>query len=170
MIIRKIEENTMQICLSKDDLLQNNINYHSLLSNSSESQNFFLNILNFIEKEFQFHTKNYDFCIETFFLSDSTILLTIIRKEKNTHKTLKLKPKRKYLDSNIYVFNCFDDFYEYYKTIYTNPLYSKSLYYFNNSFFYIKLKNKTLNINILDYAKKSFLPEDLIKNYGINIY
>jgi negative regulator of genetic competence, sporulation and motility len=62
--IKKITENKIRIALDMQDLKEKNIDIHSFMSNSIESQNLFCEILNKAEKEIGFKTKDYKLIIE----------------------------------------------------------------------------------------------------------
>jgi len=63
--IEKITENKIRIILNVQDLEEKNIDLHSFMSNSIESQDLFYDMLNKAEKEIGFETKNYKLVIET---------------------------------------------------------------------------------------------------------
>lgn len=60
MKIEKISENKLKIMFSSKELEENNISVHSFLSNSKQSQNFFLAILDIANEDlgFNFSTSN----------------------------------------------------------------------------------------------------------------
>lgn len=64
MQIEKLNENKIRITLNLDDLKENNIDLHSFMSNSIESQDLFYNMLDKAEKEVGFETKDYKLMIE----------------------------------------------------------------------------------------------------------
>lgn len=64
MQIEKITENKIRITLNAQDLEENNIDLHSFMSNSPESQDLFYNVLDKAEKEIGFITKDYKLMIE----------------------------------------------------------------------------------------------------------
>ncbi len=120
MKFEKLNENKIRITLNTQDLIEKNIDFHSFMSNSQESQNLFLAMLDEAEKKVGFVTKDYKIRIEALAMSDGNFILTITRFGKNIDtntKTLnnkKLKIKRKNLDMTskqlIYKFDTFDDF------------------------------------------------------------
>lgn len=64
MRIEKLTENKIRIILSLDDLKENNIDLHSFMSSSLETQDLFYNMLDKAEKEIGFKTKDYKLMIE----------------------------------------------------------------------------------------------------------
>ena len=85
MKIEKLTENKIKITLNIDDLDENNINLHSFMANSFETQDLFYTILDKAEKEVGFITDNYKLMIEALSSSDGTFILTITRlKQEST--------------------------------------------------------------------------------------
>ena len=64
MRIEKITENKIRIILNMQDLQEKNIDLHTFMSNSIESQDLFYDMLDKAEKEIGFETKNYKLMIE----------------------------------------------------------------------------------------------------------
>ncbi len=64
MRIEKITENKIRITLNIQDLKEKNIDLHSFMSNSIESQDLFYDMLDKAEKEIGFETKDYKLMIE----------------------------------------------------------------------------------------------------------
>ena len=120
MKFEKLNENKIRITLNNQDLLDKNIDFHSFMSNSKESQNLFLDMLDEAEKKVGFVTKDYKLRIEALAMSDGNFILTITRFGKNIDnpsknpKNKNLKIKRKNLDLTskqlIYRFDSFEDF------------------------------------------------------------
>lgn len=73
MKIEKLNENKIRITLNMEDLNERDIDYHSFMSNSIESQEIFLDMLNTAEKEVGFHTDDSRIMIETLALKDRQI-------------------------------------------------------------------------------------------------
>lgn len=64
MQIEKITENKIRITLNMHDLQEKNIDLHSFMSSSIESQDLFYDMLDKAEEEVGFETKNYKLIIE----------------------------------------------------------------------------------------------------------
>ena len=64
MRIEKLTENKIRFILNLDDLKENNIDLHSFMSSSIETQDLFCNMLDKAEKEIGFKTKDYKLMIE----------------------------------------------------------------------------------------------------------
>ena len=152
MKIEKLTENKIRIILNIDDLAEKNIDLKDFMSNSSESQNFFGDILNQAEQEVGFITKDCKIMIEAIASSDGVFVFTITKFEPNSNldntKKKKVKIKRKIANtcSNtaIYSFANFDEFCNLCESLNTKFLYdikniSKniSLYLFNNTYYLI---------------------------------
>ena len=73
MQIEKLTENKIRIILNLEDLKEKNINLHSFMSNSIESQDLFYDVLNKAEEEIGFITKNYKLMIETIAIPERQI-------------------------------------------------------------------------------------------------
>lgn len=117
MRFEKLNENKIKITLSKQDLLDKDINFHDFMANSAESQNLVFNMLDEAEKEIGFVTRDYRIRIEALAMNDGDFILTITRSLPETTKLTRKKVhiKRKntsnYVSTQaIYRFNVFDDF------------------------------------------------------------
>ena len=64
MQIEKISENKIRITLNIQDVEEKNIDLHTFMSNSIESQDLFFDMLDKAEKEVGFETKDYKLMIE----------------------------------------------------------------------------------------------------------
>lgn len=172
MKFEQIEKDKIKIVLSKDDLDINKISFHSLMSNSTESQNLFLQVLDLAEKEIGFNTTNYDLAIETLVLNNSDLIFTITRLNKSGDLLLpRLVVKRKIFNPQYcYKFKNFDDFYEFFKLIKFSPEFSKSLFWFNDNFYWIPNNNNIKSYYLPEYATISGLSKNIIKEYGKQIY
>ena len=119
MKIEKLNDDKIRITLNMEDLAKNDIDFQSFMSNSIESQELFLNMLDRAEQEVGFVTEDYQIMIEAIAMSDGNFILTVTRilpdkpLEKNK-KNLKLHIKRKTpslnVNKTIYAFNSFDEF------------------------------------------------------------
>ena len=163
MKFEKLNENKIRITLNTQDLIDKNIDFHSFMSNSQESQNLFLDMLDEAEKKVGFITKDYKIKIEALALSDGNFILTITRFGKkletnsiipNKHKNLRVK--RKNTDTNaqqlVYNFACFDDFSDFCASISkldnTSNFAKNIVLYFYNNTYYLYCSN----INV-DYSQ-----------------
>lgn len=73
MKIEKLNENKIRITLNMDDLNERNIDFQSFMSNSIESQDIFLDMLNRAEKEVGFNTDDCKIMIEALALNDRSL-------------------------------------------------------------------------------------------------
>ena len=114
MQIEKLNENKIRITLNLDDLEENNIDLHSFMSNSIESQDLFYNMLDKAEKEIGFETKNYKLMIEALAVPEGKFVLTVTRFSQEKEQKKKVKARRKSITSekklSIYEFNNFEEY------------------------------------------------------------
>ena len=159
MKIEKLSENKIRIILNLDDLKEKNIDFHSFMSNSLESQDLFLDMLDKAEEEFGFITKDYKLIIEAIATSEGSFILTVTRiiPDNTQTKTSKnVQIRRKLVVPNkllsMYSFNSFDDFCEFCTYLnsdslnrLTKKLKKSSLYLYNGKY-YLLLNNITLSL------------------------
>ena len=118
MQIEKLNENKIRITLNLEDLKENNIDLHSFMASSIETQDLFYNMLDQAEKEVGFKTENYRLMIEALAIPNGSFVLTVTRLSKDMEQIRKPKIKRKALASSfntkfsIYEFDNFDNFIE----------------------------------------------------------
>ena len=155
MKFEKLNENKLRIIISSQDLLDKHIDFHSFMSNSLETQDIFLDILDKAEKEVGFITKNHKVRIEAFAMNNEDFIFTVTKllekNEKEIYKQTKLKFKRKKTENSIlqsvYKFACFDDFLSFTASLKNSNIknigiFSKSviLYTYKNNY-YLVLNN-----------------------------
>ena len=148
MKIEKITENKIRIILNLDDLRAKNIDLHSLMSNSIESQSLFVDMLDEAEKTVGFNTQDSKILIEALASSDGHFVFTITKVEEDAPKRKNVKIKRKTTNTNfkkaIYQFESFDEFCNFCNYIDNTKLkglngFSKnsSLYLYDNTYFLV---------------------------------
>ena len=154
MKFEKIDDNKIKIVLTLKDLKEKNIDFHSFMSNSIQSQSLFLDILNEAEKSIGFVTNNYNLQIEAFATSDGIFIFTITRisiinipkKETRRYKRKLLTNSKKF---RIYSFDSFDDFCNFcvcFKKQFSNLNHyfkNVSLVLYNSTYFIILYNNNT---------------------------
>lgn len=149
MKIEKITDNKIRIILNIDDLKAKNIDLHSFMSNSIESQSLFVDMLDEAEKKVGFYTKDSKIYIEAIASSEGIFIFTITKVEEEGQKRRTLRIKRKATNTNykkaIYQFDSFDEF--------------------CNFCTYITNEN---NINLIDFSKNTSLY--LYNNYYYLIF
>lgn len=163
MRIEKLNEDKIRITLNMEDLKEKDIDFHSFMSNSIESQKIFLDMLDEAEKKVGFVTDDYRVMIEALAMSDGNFVLTVTRlapdKEKGTYKRKKVHIKRKTALPNaakaIYSFDSFDEFCGFCNFLNNNIFkYIKdfakdiSLYLYKEKY-YLVFTDIDLNINLL---------------------
>lgn len=118
MRIEKLNENKIRIFFDIEDLIEKNIDLHTFMSNSMETQDLFLDMLDKAETELGFNTKDYKLVIEALASSDGNFIITVTRvlpndastkKAKKTVKT-KIKSVTPNKQSSVVAFDTFDDF------------------------------------------------------------
>ena len=163
MKIEKLNENKIRITLDLNDLREKNIDLHSFMSNSPDSQNLFLELLNQAEKQFGFVTKDYKIMIEAIASSEGQFIINVTRilpdSEKEISKKKILKTSRRNSNVNkeiaIYEFSTFDDFCDFSLSINEELLkklkktFSSSSLYTYNSKYYLVLKQIDANHDII---------------------
>ena len=192
MKIEKLNDNKIRITLNMEDLTERNIDFHSFMSNSIESQDIFLDMLDKAEKEVGFCTDDCRIMIEALALKNGHFIFTITKfdntDEKKSEKKKTLHIKRKSSSVNftktIYSFESFDAFCDFCTflrdTISEENLsnFAKSIeLYEYNSNYYLIFSNINVNSINLDYicssitefahfVNSSELFERKIKEYG----
>ncbi|MCI8700452.1 MAG: adaptor protein MecA [Clostridia bacterium] len=152
MKIEKLTENKIRIILSTEDLKKNNVDFKSFVTNSSQSQDLLLTILNRAEQEIGFYTKDSKILIEAFASSDEQIVFTITKFSPENVQTISPKKtltvKRRDLPLNnkiaIYSFANFDSFCDFCDNLTINLLKNMknfckniSLYLYNDTYYLI---------------------------------
>lgn len=191
MKIEKLTENKIRITLNLEDLKEKDIDLHTFMSNSIETQKIFLDMLEEAEKEVGFKTDNYRIMIEALALSNGTFILTVtkiekdIDKEKNKYKKVHIKRKLTNLKSKdaVYLFSSFEEFCDFCKIFSQESIITRksfcskcSLYTYNKSY-YLILNNINFSLeftkvffnNIIEYASPVHHPNLLkgkIQEYG----
>ena len=167
MKFEKLNENKIKIIVSMKDLEDKDISLHDFMSNSIESQELFLDLLEEAEEKVGFKTSNCKIRVEAFAMTDKDFILTITKvlpdmakKQGNPTLRKKLKVKRKInnVESSkdlIYKFNTFDDYCNFTEYLINNNLTDASklaksiqLYAYNN-LYYLVFHNMNNNYNKL---------------------
>lgn len=167
MKFEKINKDKIKVTINTDDLNQKDIDFHSFMSDSDESQSLFLDVLDIAERDFDFSTKNYNLKVETVALSDEIFILIITRifdgDVSNSHLTNsninkpKISRKKPNISSSmIYKFSSFDDFCNFVNMLdnilkldYKKISKDSMLYLYNDTYYLI-----FLNINTKFYDLK----------------
>ncbi len=192
MKIEKLNDNKIRITLNMEDLTERNIDFHSFMSNSIESQDIFLDMLDKAEKEVGFYTDDCRIMIEALALKNGHFIFTITKfdymDEKNSQKKKTLHIRRKSpsvnLTKTIYSFESFDSFCDFCTFLkdtlneenISNFAKSADLYEYNSNY-YLIFSDININSINLDYicssitefahfVNSSELFERKIKEYG----
>ena len=181
MKIERINDNKLKIVLSKQDLIDKNIDIHTLNPNSIESQDLFFEILQEIEFYYGFDMGNSQVLLEGVSTSSGGMILTVTKNSatpKHSHTVTKNKPKIKATKKTnvletkdlIYKFDDFDSICEFINRIKNIRItYENSLYEYNQNYYLVlscsendeKIYKKLLFI-LSDYA--TFTSNVSIKN------
>ena len=122
MRFEKLSNDKIRIILDLQDLEDNDIDYQSFMSNSSDSQKLFMEILDEAEEQIGFITKDYKLMIEALATIDGDFIITVTRSLpdfdiSSVYKKRTIKAKRKSnkltTDTIIYEFNNFDDIFDF---------------------------------------------------------
>lgn len=192
MKIEKLNEDKIRITLNLEDLKEKDIDFHSFMSNSIESQDIFLDMLDKAEKEVGFYTDNSRVMIEALALKNGHFIFTITKfdykdeKVSQKKKTLHIKRKNPSINftKTIYSFESFDAFCDFCTFLrhtlsdedISNFAKSSDLYEYNSNY-YLIFSNININSINLDYicsaitefahfVNSSDLFERKIKEYG----
>lgn len=148
MRFERISNDKIKVNISNQDLQDNNIDSKKIMSNSDESQNLFLLVLEKAEEDIGFSTQNYSLKVETIALADGTFILTITRSKSNNNKEDEEEKENKSpkinADFQIYKFSDFDSFIDFvafiskYKEIYSEEFsFNSSLYQYIDDYYLI---------------------------------
>lgn len=114
MKIEKLSENKIRFTFNHSDLQKNNVDVHSFMSNSIESQSLFLSMLDEAEREIGFATDGYKLSIEALAFANGTFIITVTRIEKEVLQSTRVQARRKNTictnNIMIYKFSNFDDY------------------------------------------------------------
>ncbi len=120
MKFEKLNENKIRIILTMEDLTEKNIDFHSFMSNSIESQDILLDMLEEAKKQTGFDPENFNLKIEALAMADTNFVFTITKvfpdaeTEKGSKRKFVVRRKTVTPSTNttqiVYMFNCFEDF------------------------------------------------------------
>ena len=124
MKFEKLNNDKIRIILDLQDLQDNDIDYQSFMSNSSDTQRLFMDMLDEAEEQIGFTTKDYKIMVEALATIDGNFIITVTRSLPDIDlppvpkkRNIQIKRKKHKLDSNIliYEFSKFDDFCDFLK-------------------------------------------------------
>ncbi len=119
MKFEKLSDSKIRITLTIQDLAEKEIDFQAFMSNSIETQDILLDMLEEAKKEIGFDPENYNLRIEALAMADTNFIFTITKempdeKEKQRLSKKKFTVKRKALNPSstqaVYGFSTFDDF------------------------------------------------------------
>ena len=164
MTIERVSENKIRVTINLDDLNDKNIDFHSFMSNSIESQKLFLDMLDEAKNKVGFVTDDYKILIETAatdngnFICNLTRIVPDCKKERFTKPNVHIKKNKDLVDSGvtIYAFNCFDDFVAFCEFIVNNfsgniKIFSgNSKLFLYNYNYYLVMNNVSADFDLLE--------------------
>lgn len=164
MKIEKLNDDKIRVIFNIDDLNEKNIDFHSFMSNSIESQKLFLDMLDEAKSKVGFVTDDYKILIETAATDDGNFICNLTRivpdfkKEKVFKSNVHIKAKRHLENCNltIYAFNSFDDFASFCEFLLNNfngdiSIFSNnSKLFLYNSTYYLLLKDVYADLDLLE--------------------
>ena len=165
MKIEKLTENKIRVILNLEDIKSKNLDLHSFMSNSVQSQDFFRDMLNKAEEEVGFTTSNCRLLIEALASIEGDFIFTITKFAssandlvENNKKKVIVKRKTVSLSKNTvtYAFNSFDEFCNFCTFIHNSNLkdlkqLSKHISLFNyNTKYYLVIANIDTNFQYLN--------------------
>lgn len=193
MKIEKLTENKIRIIIKSEDIEDENIDLHTIMTKTAESQGILLEILNKAKQEVGFDTDGCRLLIEAYSSLEDTFVFTVTKYNVDNEESNHLQPKRivkvkrktfsDKSDNYIYRFENFDTFCGFCELLQKNrPIYSKgliglsSLYLFKDNYFLV-LKHvnnshkyaKKFNSYISEFSKLIFYSdvfENKLKEYG----
>lgn len=163
MKLERLNDDKIRITLNSEDLKENDIDFHTFMSNPIESQELFFSVLDKAEKELGFVTDDYKIMVEALAMSNGNFILTVTRiepeKGKSTYRKKKINIKRKTSITDeskaIYCFSSFDEFCSFCNFLNNNVLKnindfvsSISLYEYNKKY-YLVFTDLHMNANLL---------------------
>ena len=179
MKIEKVNENKIKITLNSEDLKARNIDVHSFIYNSPESQDLFWDVMREAEKEYGFCVDESMVYVEASATASGIFTLTVTKtanslnqsnlksKSKKQNYKLKRKVANTSLDNSIYRFETFDDICTFCQVAPIKNIGINSLFELNSNY-YLLISNMP-NSQILEYSTKEYCLELLlakISEYG----
>ena len=155
MKFEKLNENKIRITLSMHDLEEKDINFHDFMSNSIETQDLFLDMLEEAEEKIGFKTRDCKVKIEALAMTEDNFVLTVTKiaqdpNRKHLYVSPRKRPKVKRKTANInsthliYKFNTFDDYCKFVEFLVHNNLSDSNkvsekvfVYLYNNSYYLV---------------------------------
>ena len=178
MKFEKLSDNKIRIILTMQDLTEKNIDFHSFMSNSIETQNILIDMLEEAKKETGFDPEDFNLKIEALAMADTNFVFTITKvcpdfavDEKTPKKKFTIKKKSLTPSSTtqvVYLFNAFDDFCNFllflkrsHFTAYINDLADSILLYYYKGNYYLLISYINTEVasdikfyaNITEFAK-----------------
>lgn len=164
MKIEKLNDDKIRVIFNVDDLHEKNIDFHSFMSNSIESQKLVLDILEEAKNKVGFVTEDYKVLIETAVTNNGTFICNLTRIVSDVNKDTVTKPnvyvkRKKNLNKSnvsIYAFNCFEDFITFCDSLVSNfnmdvSVFSKnSKLFLYDSTYFLLLYDVSADLNLLE--------------------
>lgn len=161
MQIEKINNNKLKVILNTRDLEKKHIDLNTFMSNSLESQELFLDILDLAEEEFNFYVDNSKLIVESISLANNIFIFTITK--LNTLQDI-------YSDNYIYCFDNFNHFYQLFSLFKEKNKFN--IYTYNNQYYLVVNKTDSYNDIINEFCTQkisSYYLESILIEHGKNM-
>ena len=164
MKIEKIDDYRIRITLNVDDLKRNNVDLHGLLSNSTQSQELFLSLLDEAEKSVGFIADDCNLLIEALAVNGGNFIFTVTKvlPNKSSEKIKYRRPiiNRRSINTNsnivIFKFSSFEDFCDFSGTIadmnIREYIAENSLYEYRNNYYLVVKKWEDVHDILINFC------------------
>lgn len=161
MKFEKLSENKIRITLTIQDLAEKEIDFHVFMSNSIESQDILLDMLEQARRETGFDPGDYNLKIEALAMADTSFIFTITKEipDEKCKPKKRFTIKRKSLSPSstqaVYSFTTFDDFCSF-------------LQFLSESKLIVDIHNMADSIMLYEYKEKYYLLMNGIHSEVVN--
>ena len=181
MKVEKLNENKIKITLDNNDLKSRNIDTHALIYNTPESQDLFWEVMQEVEKKYDFQVDESMIYVEAH-MSQSGVFTLIVTRNQNSiikrkpkvhEKNIRLKRKDipENLNAKLFKFNDFSSLCNFCKIADKNEYRKTSLYLLDSNYYlYISLYSGNSILEFADVTQNQDKTLAKISEYGKTIY
>ena len=181
MKVEKLNENKIKITLDNNDLKSRNIDTHALIYNTPESQDLFWEVMQEVEKKYDFQVDESMIYVEAH-MSQSGVFTLIVTRNQNSiikrnpkvhEKSIRLKRKElpENLNAKLFKFNDFSSLCNFCKIADKDGYGKTSLYLLDNNYYlYISLYSGNSILEFADVTQNQDKTLAKISEYGKTIY
>ena len=181
MKVEKLNENKIKITLDNNDLKSRNIDTHALIYNTPESQDLFWEVMQEVEKKYDFQVDESMIYVEAH-MSQSGVFTLIVTRNQNSiikrkpkvhEKSIRLKRKEipENLNAKLFKFNDFSSLCNFCKIADKNGYGKTSLYLLDSNYYlYISLYSGNSILEFADVTQNQDKTLAKISEYGKTIY